>query len=286
MSYTISLIDIINQIWLDGHEEEKYDTLLMPKWDNYLTKLDEKIDYAIPKIFSFDFPCYGDEDDKLHLQRHILNEYLTRDICCSSITRWQLFLRSKLNDIMPRYIPMYNANLKLIESAIDVLNPYHITEDKKRSIKATNTDSSTSTNSTTSEDKSSTQGTTSADGTYTDNTTNDTTTKFSDTPQALMQTGKDYLTNLTKANATNENTGTTHNTGENSVSGTTNSKIDGTGTVSTTSNQDKSDDYIKTIKGNMSKFNQGELVKAYQDSIINIEELVTKDLADLFYLMY
>ena len=52
MTYTISLIDIINQIWLDGHEDEKYDTLLMPKWDNYLTKLDEKIDYAIPKIFS------------------------------------------------------------------------------------------------------------------------------------------------------------------------------------------------------------------------------------------
>ena len=72
MTYTISLIDIINQIWLDGHEDEKYDTLLMPKWDNYLTKLDEKIDYAIPKIFSFDFPCYGDEEDKLHLQRHIL----------------------------------------------------------------------------------------------------------------------------------------------------------------------------------------------------------------------
>ena len=52
MTYTISLIDIINQIWLDGHEEEKYDTLVMPKWDNYLTKLDEKINYAIPKIFT------------------------------------------------------------------------------------------------------------------------------------------------------------------------------------------------------------------------------------------
>ena len=286
-NYTISLYEIIQQIWVDGHEDEKYSVFTtMPSWDEALTNIDEKIEYARPKLFSFAYKCYGDEDDKKHLESHIIRKYLTREICCSSLVRWQLFLYTRMNDIMPKYIPMYNANLKLIENAINVLDPYHIEEEKKRKIKATTTETNKSTNESTSSSKDDTTSSSKQDGTYVDNSTAETTNKYSDTPQALMQTGKDYLTNMTVNDVTSGTNGENHNTGSNTVNNTSNGAASATSSIDSTGTTDKADDYIKTIKGNMSKYNQGELVKSYQDSIISIEELISDELKDLFYLMY
>lgn len=285
-SYTISLADIINQIWIDGHPDETHSIYDMPSWTDGIADIDSKIAYARPKIFNFDYPCYGDDADKTSLEKHILRKYITREICCSSITRWQMFLYARLHDIMPKYNAMYDANLKLIENAINVLDPYHIEETKNRTIDSTTSDNTTSSGSSNQSNdgsvKTSNTGKTIGD----ESTTGTSQTKYSDTPQALMQTGKDYLTNLTQVDTAGTDKYTTDTSMNEDV--TSSQKVDSStnATTASTGAENKKDDYVKTIKGNMSKYNQGELVKSYYNAIISIEELITDDLADLFYQLY
>ena len=285
-SYTISLADIINQIWIDGHPDETHSIYDIPSWTNAIANIDTKIAYARPKIFNFDYPYYGDEADKTSLEKHIMRKYITREICCSSITRWQMYLYSRLHDIMPKYNAMYDANLKLIENAINVLDPYHIEETKNRTIDSTSTNNTTASGTSTQSNDGSVK-TTNTGKTVGDESSNDTTqSKYSDTPQALMATGKDYLTNLTQTDTTGTDKHTTDTSMNEDVSST--QKVDSSGTATTdiSGSENKKDDYVKTIKGNMSKYSQGDLVKSYYNAIISIEELITDDLADLFYQLY
>lgn len=287
MSYTISLADIVDQIWVQGHPNETHSIFEMScSWEDGLSKIDEKIEYARPKLFNFEYACYGDDEDKKHLEQHLIRKYFTRDICCSSITRWQLYLYNRLNDIMPRYNAIYNANLQVIENAINVLNPYNIEESKDRKVDTSTKDDGTVAR--TSNANTTNKGTNTSDGSSSgvDSTTTNSQTRYSDTPQALMETNKDYLTNLTKvdtnANETYSNTNKSTDTVD--MSNTTNAS-DST-TTSATGSENKTDNYIKKIKGNMSKYNMGELLESYTKSIMSIEELISNDIADLFYLVY
>lgn len=286
MSYTISIADIITQIWNDGHPDESHSVWSFPKWSDKLADIDTKIEYARPVIFSFNYDHYGDDEDRKHLEQQILRKYLTREICCSSITRWQLFLYSRLTEIMPRYVALYNANLKVIENAINVLNPYNITETKERDTKSTSEDSSSTTTNNTSTNKNKYDDNSTNKVTGVDDTVNKATTKYSDTPQALMQSDKDYLTNLTKVETlATDNYSSNTESGNNGTSEGS-STMAGSSSSSGTGSETKSDNYIKTVKGNMAKYNMGELLESYANSIMSIEELITNDLADLFYQLY
>ena len=286
MSYTISLGDIVEQIWIDGHENETHSIFELNSWKDSLSKIDEKIEYARPYLFSFDYPCYGDEEDKKHLEQHIIRKYYTRDICCSSLVRWQLFLYNRLRDIMPRYNAIYTANLQVIENAINVLRPYEIEESKDRQVDSSTKDGGTVTRS--SNANTTNKGTNTGDSTTTgsDTSASETVTKYSDTPQALMETNKDYLTNLTKVSATVDENYTNNTKSTDTVDMSNVTTASDSTTTSATGSENKTDNYVKKIKGNMSKYNMGELLDSYSKSIMSIEELISDDLADLFYLVY
>lgn len=286
MSYTITIADVVEQIWENGHPDETHSIFTLAPWSTSLANIDEKIEYARPVIFSFNYECYGDEEDKKQLEQHILRKYFTREICCSSMTRWQLYLYSRLTEIMPRYNALYNANLKVIENALDVLNPYNIKESKERDINTNSKDEQSSTNSNSATNNNTYNDVTNTKGSGTDINTTKATTKYSDTPQALMQSNKDYLTNLTEVQTNvNDNyadEGETKNQGSNNSTSSSNVTSNSNGNAS----EVKSDNYVKTIKGNMSKYNAGELLQSYANAIMNIEELITNDLNDLFYQIY
>lgn len=286
MSYTISLGDIVEQIWIDGHENETHSIFELNSWKDSLSKIDEKIEYARPYLFSFDYACYGDEEDKKHLEQHIIRKYYTRDICCSSLVRWQLFLYNRLRDIMPRYNAIYTANLQVIENAINVLKPYEIEESKDRQVDSSTKDGGTVTRS--SNANTTNKGTNTGDSTTTgsDTSASETVTKYSDTPQALMETNKDYLTNLTKVSATVDENYTNNTKSTDTVDMSNVTTASDSTTTSATGSENKTDNYVKKIKGNMSKYNMGELLDSYSKSIMSIEELISDDLADLFYLVY
>ena len=131
-NYTITVCDIIENIWNEGHPDERHSIYEMNGLAGFLNRMDEKIEYALPILFQFPFPCYGDDEDREELEKHIIRAYYTRNINTDSVARWILFLRDKLEDIMPKYVAIYNAQAELI--AREILNPYRITETKSGNI--------------------------------------------------------------------------------------------------------------------------------------------------------
>ena len=79
--YTIPVCSIVEQIWMDGHPDEEFDQLDPPTWKEGLQRIDDQIDYAVPEIFYFDYPYYGDASDKDHLEKHIGWKSLGKVLC-------------------------------------------------------------------------------------------------------------------------------------------------------------------------------------------------------------
>lgn len=71
-----------------------------------LSKIDEVIDKALPKLFDFDYPIFQEEYRRI-LERKIVEHYYTREIGHETVGRWQLALRAKMREIMPFYNEMY-----------------------------------------------------------------------------------------------------------------------------------------------------------------------------------
>ena len=289
--YTIPVCSIVEQIWMDGHPDEEFDQLEPPTWKEGLQRIDEQIAYARPEIFYFDYPYYGDESDKEHLEKHIIESYYTRDICCDSMMRWIMYLKERMQDIMPKYKAFYDAQIQLMAS--DILDPYHLKETKdlvsnKSTIKTNESVTSGSSKSDSVSDSSSISNT---DGV--DNTVSKDVNKQSNTPQAMasaVDSGDEIPLSYLSAMNTNKNT--SENDYNSSSSSSDNSKTlskredDSSYQSSDTGSENKVDKIIRDIKGNLSKMNNAQLVKDYQDVILNIEKMITDELADLFYLMY
>lgn len=289
--YTIPLCDIIQQIYADDHPDELIDTEEVPTWKEGLEQIATEIEYARTQIFYFDYPCYGDSDDKKELETHILEAYYTRDICCDSVMRWVMYLKDRLHDIMPKYVALYNAQMELIAS--DILDPYHLRETKDVTSDKTilKTNDSTTKNTSHSDNVTDAQSISTTDGI--DNTSSKDVNKFSNTPQAMasaIDSGSDiqlsYLSNMSVNESNTDNEYNSVNTGSD-VSKTESKRDDDSQYQSTdTGTENKIDRVVRDIKGNLSKMNNAELIKDYQDAILNIEKMITDDLRDLFYLMY
>lgn len=285
-SYTISLEDIIDDIYKADNENQTGALDMMLDLKSAKALMEKKINYALPTIFNFDFKCYGDEQDKLSLEKAIIKKYYTREICCDSVLRWQLFLEERLNDIMDKYINMYNAQAKLIAELNNLFTPYNITETKERDITDVNT--STSTNNATSTTDNEASSTSKTDNTMNTDTTAKASSgqKYSDTPQSEIDYDTNYLTNYTgnESNSSASEISTNNTTDTNTAKSNINERSNAT--LKEDSNSVRNDDYVKTIKGNLGKINYAELTKAYIDVIMNIEKSITDELADLFYLVY
>lgn len=103
-----------------------------------LDDTDRVIETAAPKIFSFWFPIF-DEAYRKPLEMKILRHYYTREISEETVGLWKLRLQAKLNDIMPYYNRVYEAEL----IKYDITQDVDITTDHKRETKGTNENEST-----------------------------------------------------------------------------------------------------------------------------------------------
>ena len=80
-------------------------------------EVDEVIDKARVKIFSFNYPIF-DEAYRGVLEKKILKHFYTREIGLETYGLWKLKLDTKLNEIMPYYNKLY-------ESALIEFNPIY-----------------------------------------------------------------------------------------------------------------------------------------------------------------
>ena len=212
----------------------------------------EIIAAARSAVFNFDYPV-PDNSKKEELETKILQHYYTREICCETVGRWQLFLRDKMQMIMPKYNRMYKAEQMAYDRElrnIDVTITHNETGSDARETNATRTDnlSETTTDSAATHDR------------------------FSDTPQGTV-TNVDNDTYLTEYRyVTSSDSGTRRNTG------------------SQISDSDESSsrqmDYVHTEQGYRGSKTYMELLNDFTERVLNIDEMIVNECADLFFKLW
>ena len=209
------------------------------------------IENSRDKLFNFDFPIY-DEAYRSVLETKIIKHYYTHEIGSETVGLFQFRLDTKLNEIMPYYNDLYR-------SAMLEFNPLY-------DVDITETHEGSGTRETEGEENS-------ADtraGTGTGNNTNY--DLYSDTPQGAL-TGVDdeeYLTNARKTTDTN-----TYTDSENKTRTRTN-----------TDNMSTTDEYIRTIKGKRGGATYANMIMEYRKTLLNIDMMIIKELANLFMLIW
>lgn len=155
--------------------------------------VDDIIEQSIPYVINFTFPIF-DESYRNVLLSNIIRHFYTREIGAETVGRWQLFMNSRMNLIMPKYNLLYSSETY----KLDPLSNSIETEKYKRDNLG---NSEITSNNTTNRNAS----------IHSDSL-------YSDTPQGKLS-GLDYATSLTEdtnnnqetSNATSNDTQTTTN---------------------------------------------------------------------------
>lgn len=174
-------------------------------------------------IFDFEYPLY-DPNYKKVLEQKIINHYYFREIGLETIAQFKHFLKEKMNRIMPLYTRYYETEFLITK------DDYMINLDN--TITRTN------------EVKSNSSGNAKGKGI------------FSDTPQAKLQGGLDYATNM------NEDTS------------------------STTGQANTFETYIEKLRGNASMRYNADILDEWRKTWHNIDEEIIEELNDLFMNIY
>ena len=257
------------------------------------------IDLAIPKVFNFDFPIF-DDGYRGVLERKILKHFYTREIGEETVGLWKLRLDTRLNEIMPYYNKLYKSELLEFNPlyTVNLTRTRKIDFDKSESDdetiadKENATSDKTNTNVITNSGKdtitSSTNGTTNrtdetvANGSGNGSSTNGSTNKYSDTPQGALTNVESgtYLTNATKIDETGTTSSSTHNESTNDSTITSSDN----GTNETTFGKIINDSETETIENernyNRSRENKNDVTSTedYLESVSGYEGVVPSDL--------
>ena len=195
--------------------------------------------------------------DKAELERKITDHYRFRQIGQETPGRWLHYFRTRIGEIMPYYVQLYEFDAKF-RNIDDPLESYNLIEELNQTTTGTGTTSGTSSTSSSSEN--------------TQSSTADLERRFSDTPQGSVQNIDDYLTEATKE--TNGNTGSGSETTEGS--GSTSQTSEDSGTLTST----------LTRRGNIGVQPLGGEVQNIRSAFINIDKMIIDELKDLFLQMY
>lgn len=223
------------------------------------TKIDDVIANSIDKIFDFNFPIF-DESYRSVLETKIVRHYYTREIGFETVALWKHFLNMRMNEIMPKYNKLYEAEALDFDpfANIDYTESYNGTGSGTNS----NTDSGTM-----SEDINDSRN---VDYTHNGNNID----KYSDTPQGGLSglLNDTYLTNARQSTANDSDNTDDDYTRDRDVS-TSNTR---NGRFSNT------DEYLKHFKGYNGSKTYSEMLMEYRNTFINIDLMVIDELNDLF----
>ena len=213
-------------------------------------QIDDVISNSWNKIFD-NFPIF-DESYRSVLCSKILKHYYTREISAETVGLWQLWLNTRMGEIMPYYNKLY-------ESALLEFDPFKDTNYSR-------SHGGTFTGDTVRNGRSEID----VDNSVTSNGTSNSKNLFSDTPQGAITNieNESYLTNATLIKDTDTNT---TNTDGNSTTQNTET----TGITNT-------DNWIETIVGKQSTVSYSKLLQELRDTFLNIDVMIINDLGDLF----
>lgn len=237
------------------------------------------------------FPIY-DENHRLELCFKIIKHYYTREIAAETFGLWQLWLNERMNEIMPYYNQLY-------ESADIKYNPLYdvdykrsgnksglgTTENKRendRNVENSYIDSSNGTSN--NERNQSNVNVNEGDS--------EKINKFSETPQNGLSGVVDG-TYLTTANVDTENHNDKNTESSNIKDKGENESIRN-GIANSKENEEQnemnintnSDNWEEEIKGKIGGRSYAKMIMEYRDAILNIDNMIIKDLKDLFFYLW
>lgn len=265
-----------------------------------LVGLREMLEIARPKVFFFQYPIF-DETYKPLLETKILRHYYTREIAFETFSLWVFHLENKMMEIMPYYNQLYKSTLLEFNPFYDV--------DLTRDYKLKRDEDGTNHSATTAEDslfsneqinredkgKSTLENNSSNASAQDVNGEKSAKERFSDTPQGgLFGIEQDQY--LTTAKLTNEETSQATTSSSSSLDTSEGSTEQNT-EQKTTSNNNRNteaetnanhtvntlDDYLEHVKGKRGMHSYSELLEHYRKTFLNIDMMIIKDLAPLFF---
>lgn len=142
-------------------------------------ELRELIDNGV-NLWDFDYPSFYTGDEKKAFEQKIIDHYFFRQIGQETVGRFLHCFRTKIREIMPFYIKLYES-VKLMEDVGDPFEAYNLTETMKKNGVDTSTHQF---------------------GQTINNLINET-VKHSNTPQGSIDNIDDYMSEATKTDGNN-----------------------------------------------------------------------------------
>lgn len=270
-------------------------------------KIDEIVANSRTKIFDFSYPIF-DEAYRPILETKIIEHYYTREICAETVGRWKLFLKAKMNEIMPYYNKLYESELLMAD--INPLRDVDYTREGERQGNRASTTVGNGKRVSTDSGHDTTTGR--STGTVTDSGESERNREsrdkysewnlYSDTPQsgiAGISGAEDdpslgdngYLTNA--RHILHDGEGTTDNETTNSETTRTNNLTDTSqtdyGRVNNTTDDNtqkmtgtEDGEYTERVHGLMGGRSISKLLQEYRDTLLNIDMEVIRQLEPLF----
>lgn len=208
-------------------------------------------------LWDFDYPAYYTGDDKKAFEQKVIDHYFFRQIGAETIARFKHNFKTRVREIMPRYIELY----KTVEIMANIDDPFG-NVDVTETFEETRTGSETG------------GGSATVTGRTTDTKTVGTSTerRESDTPQGAVSNLDDYLSRAAIESANGDEDATT----DTESTSTTGSTTESEGTVK----------HTLTRKGNQGVNTYAHDMIEFRQSIIDVDRQIIDDLNDLFLMVY
>ena len=238
-------------------------------------KVSEILDNSWYKVFDFNFPIF-DEAYRSVLCKKILMHYYTREIGFETVGLWKLKLQTLVNEIMPYYNKLYEAETLKFNPLYDV--DYSTTHEGENSGDSTDNGTHTGT-----VNDAGTHGGTVGDVGHED-TDRTTWNVFSDTPQGALTNvdNETYLTDARKITDSLDSDKTNTRT-YNETNGNLRTYNESNGAVREYSN---TNEYVEHVMGKTGGKSYSKLIMEYRESLINIDVRIINELNKLFMLVW
>lgn len=208
-------------------------------------------------VWAFEYPSFYKGDEKKVFEQKVLDHYWLRQIGQETAGRWLHYFRSRIREIMPYYIQLYESE-KFMREIEDPFATVDYTETYEEETSGTSRTENSGTSS----------------GTELENAsrTEDHKRKFSNTPQGSISNLDNYMTEA--------NVETANDTDSRSQEHEASTEATSTGTASGTVR------HTLTKKGAMGVTTFGHDMIEYRQSFLNIDLMVINELKDLFLQVY
>lgn len=223
-------------------------------------------EYPVPRA-SIDYngkTCKVDFD-KAAFEKKIVDHYYFRQIGQETVGRWLHYFRTRIREIMPYYVQLYEFDAKF-RNIDDPLESYNLVETFKQEHSNNGSVAGSSSSSNSSERSEDTSN----------NGSNDLTRKFSNTPQGSVSNLDDHLTEATIENGANALTANLTGSESGSATGSSEQTTEDSGTI----------EHTLTKRGNIGVQPLGGEVENIRNAFINIDQQIINELKDLFLQVY